>query len=43
VAVVAAVAAPTVVHAFLPSLKARLGALIGPRASTAPPSNQELP
>ena len=32
-----------VVHALLPSLKARLGALIGPRASTAPPPNQELP
>ena len=35
--------APVVVHALLPSLKARLGALIGPRASTAPPPNQELP
>jgi soluble lytic murein transglycosylase len=35
--------APAVVHALLPSLKARLGALIGPRASTAPPLNQELP
>ena len=32
-----------VVHALLPSLKARLGALIGPRASSAPPPNQELP
>jgi len=37
------VTAPPVVHALLPSLKARLGALIGPRASTAPPPNQELP
>jgi hypothetical protein len=32
-----------VVHALLPSLKARLGALIGPRASTAPAANMELP
>jgi len=32
-----------VVHALLPSLKARLGALIGPRASTAPPADKELP
>ena len=32
-----------VVHALLPSLKARLGALIGPRSSSAPPPNQELP
>ncbi|MDP1692591.1 MAG: transglycosylase SLT domain-containing protein [Burkholderiaceae bacterium] len=32
-----------VVHALLPSLKARLGALIGPRASSAPPPNRELP
>ncbi len=33
----------TVVHAQLPSLKARLGALIGPRASSAPPPDKELP
>ena len=32
-----------VVHALLPSLKARLGALIGPRASSAPPPNPDLP
>jgi hypothetical protein len=31
------------VHALLPSLKARLGALIGPRPSSAPAPNQELP
>jgi soluble lytic murein transglycosylase len=38
------VAAPVlVVHALLPSLKARLGALIGPRASSAPPPDAELP
>ena len=37
-------AAPVlVVHALLPSLKARLGALIGPRASSAPPPDAELP
>jgi soluble lytic murein transglycosylase len=35
--------APPVVHAVLPSLKARLGALIGPRESTEPPPNKELP
>ena len=32
-----------VVHALLPSLKARLGALIGPRASSAAPPDKELP
>ena len=32
-----------VVHAQLPSLKARLGALIGPRASALPPPDKELP
>jgi soluble lytic murein transglycosylase len=41
--VVAAMVAPAVVHALLPSLKARLGALIGPRASSAPPPNTDLP
>jgi hypothetical protein len=38
-----AVTTPAVVHALLPSLKARLGALIGPRAATAPLPNLELP
>jgi len=32
-----------VVHALLPSLKARLGALVGPRGSSAPPPDKELP
>lgn len=42
---VVASAAPAlaVVHALLPSLKARLGALIGPRASSAPQPDKELP
>ena len=48
---VSAVAAPSppppapviVVHALLPSLKARLGPSIGPRASSAPPPDKELP
>jgi len=39
----AVTAAPAVVHALLPSLKARLGALIGPRASSAPPPDPDLP
>jgi soluble lytic murein transglycosylase len=40
----ASAAAPVlVVHALLPSLKARLGAPIGPRASSAPPPDKELP
>jgi soluble lytic murein transglycosylase len=34
---------PVVVHALLPSLKARLGAPIGPRTASAPPPNEELP
>ncbi len=38
-----AIAAPRVVHALLPSLKARLGALIGPRLSSAPPVYADLP
>jgi soluble lytic murein transglycosylase len=38
-----AAAAPPVVHALLPSLKARLGALIGPRLSAAPPVYADLP
>ena len=37
------VAVPPVVHALLPSLKARLGALIGPRLSAAPPVSADLP
>jgi soluble lytic murein transglycosylase len=41
--VVAAMVAPALVQALLPSLKARLGALIGPRASSAPPPNTDLP
>lgn len=36
-------APPTVEHARLPSLKLRLGALIGPRDIALPPPNQELP
>ena len=40
----AALPAPVVVvHAQLPSLKARLGALIGPRASSLPAPDKELP
>ena len=42
-AVTAATAAPSVVQSLLPSLKARLGALIGPRAAAAPPPNPDLP
>jgi len=32
-----------IVHALLPSLKARLGKWIGPRAGASPPPNTELP
>ena len=34
---------PAVVHALLPSLKARLGASIGPRPASAPTPDKELP
>ena len=37
------ISAPLVVHALLPSLKARLGAMIGPRLSSAPPAYPDLP
>ena len=36
-------AVPAVVHALLPSLKARLGAAIGPRSASAPAPDKELP
>ena len=39
----AAVLAPAVVHAVLPSLKARLGAWVGPPAASAPAPDKELP
>jgi soluble lytic murein transglycosylase len=39
----AAPAKPAVAQAFLPSLKSRLGSLIGPRDVAALPSNPELP
>ena len=43
-ATVPMIAAPVLmVHALLPSLKARLGALIGPRGSASPPPDKELP
>ena len=35
--------APLVVHAMLPSLKSRLGGLVGPRAASAPVPDKELP
>ena len=41
--VAVAAAAQGTVHALLPSLKARLGAPIGPRASSAPAPDKELP
>ena len=36
-------AVPAVVHALLPSLKARLGAPIGPRPASASTPDKELP
>ena len=39
----AVVAEPVVVHALLPSLKARMGPSIGPRTAAAAPPNEELP
>ena len=41
--IVAALATPSVMQTLMPSLKARLGALIGPRAAAAPPPNDDLP
>ena len=35
--------APLVVHAMLPSLKSRLGGLVGPRAASSPLPDKELP
>jgi hypothetical protein len=43
VAVAAAPAAPVPPPLLLPSLKARLGAPIGPREASAPPPDKELP
>ena len=43
IAAPALAAAPAVLHAALPSLKARLGGLVGPRAASAPTPDKELP